>query len=282
MLLDKGLYPVMLMKILEEYTDKDHPLSVPEIQNLMRVLYGYNPCRNTIEANFERLQSIGLNIQKTLKDRNRYYLSNRILSNGEIKLLCDLIHSSFFISNKDSQKLIKKLLSFMPKYARSDYLDHVHKENRKKDVYSSDYFENYAMLSEACDSHIPMEVTYCKSVELRGSEIKPIAKKYLLYPFALIANDGRAYLIGQAEGKTKPSHYRVDRFKSIKRSNEPFPAELLSDCNDYYEKYDCLYMHSGEKIHARFLGDKKILNAIADRVGRSARIYDNPKNPNEF
>jgi hypothetical protein len=41
-------------------------------------------------------------------------------------------------------------------------------------------------------------------------------------------------------------------------------------------------MHSGEKINARFLGEKKILNAIYDRVGRSARIYENPKNPNEF
>lgn len=282
MLFEKALYPVMIIKILEEYSDKNHPLSVSKIQNHMNELYDFTPCRNTIVKYIERLKSIGFEIETIQKHCNWYYLSKRILSSGEIKLLCDVIHASFFISSKDSQNIINKLLAVLSKNDRNDYIDHVHKENRKKDLYSSDFFEKYAILSEACDRHIPLEVTYCKTVRLNGSELIPVPKKYLLFPFALIANDGRAYLIGQVKGKTKPAHYRVDRFKSIKQSTELFPKDLLFDCSDYYEKYDCLYMHSGEKINARFLGEKKILNAIYDRVGRSARIYENPKNPNEF
>ena len=61
---DKGLYPLLLLKILEEYSDKDKPISMLEIQSLMESVSGHRPVRNTVTANFERLETIGFNIVK--------------------------------------------------------------------------------------------------------------------------------------------------------------------------------------------------------------------------
>ena len=140
----------------------------------------------------------------------------------------------------------------------------------------------YTKLSEACDLHIPVNVSYSSSLVIKGSDVKEQYKEYVLYPFAIVCNDGHSYVIGQAKGKPDPFPFRVDRFKSIEKADEPFPEDLILGSTDYYELFDRIYMHSGKPITAKFLCEERMMNAIFDRVGHNARYYKNPENPNEF
>lgn len=279
---DKGLYPLLLLKILEEYSDKDKPISMLEIQSLMESVSGHRPVRNTVTANFERLETIGFNIVKVKTDRIRFYLKNRMLSYGEIKSLCDLIHSSFFISSTDSEKLINHLLSMLPKKERASYRKHIHNSNRKKIAEDTKFFDHYAILSEACDRHFALKVRYRAGQILNESKPKDDYKSYVLFPYAMIANDGRMYVMARAKGKPDLFPFRVDRFKSIKRIDEPFPIEKTVEYIDYYEKYDRLYMRSGNQISAKFLCDKRMLSVVCDRVGHNARYYSITNDQDEF
>jgi len=279
---DKGIYPLRILRILQEFTDSERSVSAQEIQERLTDIHGKKPCSNTIRANIKRLRHEGFKIIRKDGKYANYYLADRTLTYGEVIAICDQIHSSFFISAEESQKLIKKLLGFLPTHLRSQHLKQYHNDNKKKTLYNNLYFENYMKFCHASERHIALDVVYRSRVVLNGSELHYTRKRHTLYPAAVISNANFSYLIAFIKGKDNEGRFRIDRFDSVEFLDEPFPSDWDYEYYDHYDMYCSPYMFGGEKLNAQFICDMHIFQAVADVVGHDARFYQLPDDPEKF
>lgn len=104
------------MKILLERTDETHSITMPEIIKALEA-YGVSAERKSIYSDIENLRLYGLDIIGTQEDRTyHYHIGNRRFEFAELKLLVDSVQSSKFITEKKSNKLIKKIEGFASRY----------------------------------------------------------------------------------------------------------------------------------------------------------------------
>ena len=97
-----------IMKILLDKTDEAHPLSAADIDRRLDG-YGMSADRKTIYSDIETLREFGLDIIQAKGTNGGYYVAEREFELAELKLLVDAVQSSKFISQKKSERLIKKL-----------------------------------------------------------------------------------------------------------------------------------------------------------------------------
>ena len=100
---------LFLLRILEQYSDEDHPLSTTELIKMLLEQYGISSHRTTIKADVEVLQAYGVDIDVINSTQNKYYIAGRTFELPELKLLVDAVESSRFISEKKRKGLVTKL-----------------------------------------------------------------------------------------------------------------------------------------------------------------------------
>lgn len=66
-----------LLRILEQYSDEDHPLSTTELIKILLDQYGISSHRTTIKADIEVLQAYGVDIDVINSTQNKYYIAGR-------------------------------------------------------------------------------------------------------------------------------------------------------------------------------------------------------------
>ena len=119
-----------LIEIMKKYSDERHPLTIKEIQNYLLNEYDINLDRRTLYASMELLRDFNYEVSEY--DGKGYYLIERQFEKGEILLLCNAVHASHFISAKQSDDLIRKLLNTQSKYQQSEFRDKVYMANPLK------------------------------------------------------------------------------------------------------------------------------------------------------
>ena len=119
-----------LLEVLKKYSDENHPLSIKDIQAYLLSEYDLELDRRTLYTSMELLRDFGYEISEY--DGNGYYLIERQFEKAEILLLCNAIHASHFISSKQSDELIRKLLNTQSKYDQRDFKDKVYMANPLK------------------------------------------------------------------------------------------------------------------------------------------------------
>ena len=121
-----------LLDVLRRCSDEEHPLTVNEIKQHLENEYDLTLERRTIYSNIELLSQNGYEVSTYEDNRKGYYLLERQFDKGEVLLLCNAIHASHFISNKQSDELISKLLSTQSKYQAKEFQDKVYMANPLK------------------------------------------------------------------------------------------------------------------------------------------------------
>ena len=91
-----------LLRILEQYSDEDHPLSTTELIKMLLEQYGISSHRTTIKADVEVLQAYGVDIDVINSTQNKYYIAGRTFELPELKLLIDAVESSINSGKKIS------------------------------------------------------------------------------------------------------------------------------------------------------------------------------------
>ena len=98
-----------IIKMLEEDSDENHPLSTADIIGKLEAL-GIHSERKSIYDDMNKLIDFGYDIiQVQSRLGGGYYLASREFELPELKLLVDAVQSSRFITTKKSRELIKKL-----------------------------------------------------------------------------------------------------------------------------------------------------------------------------
>ena len=99
-----------LYKVFRENSDKTHPLTMPQIVELLEA-YGVDANRKALYDDIEALKLFGIDIEKKKEGLyTYYYATNRPFELAEMKILIDAVQASKFISEKETKVLIQKLL----------------------------------------------------------------------------------------------------------------------------------------------------------------------------
>ncbi len=98
---------MLILKILKDYTDAEHPLTQQEIIDLLQRQYNMDCDRRSIRNNIRSLKDMGYDIVT----RRGCYLADREFDDAELRMLIDSVLFFKSISRKQATRLIEKLKS---------------------------------------------------------------------------------------------------------------------------------------------------------------------------
>lgn len=260
---------LLVLDILRENSDENHILSVKDIQALLEARYGLVLERRAIYSNLEILAQQGYEISDFKDNGKGYYLVSRQFDKGEVLLLCNAIHASHFISQKQSKKLIDTLLATQSKYDQKEFTDKVYMPNPQKTENKQLMF-NVEIVSEAIRERRMLQFTYLKY----GKDKKLVARRpepYLVEPRYIVYADSKAYMIVTSPHHDGFTHYRLDKVADAIILNEK-SKKLPKDMDAYEYARNKLFMYSGEMETITLKCDEKIMDQMIDIFGTEMNI----------
>ena len=278
MIPNKKSLMLLVLKILEEYSDEEHYLTQQEIINLIEDQYGLEFERKSIAASINLLEELDYDIQKGPK--GGYALLSRLLDQTEASYLIDALFSSRSISGTQAKRIAEAISKTLSKYQRKDYSyivksTELHRTNNQQVLY------NISVIHEAMEKGKRVGFQYL-SYDKEG---KPITRKngwqYIVSPYYLINNFGRYYLLCNFREKYHALQtFRIDYMMNIVIKDD-WNIKKMSDLKegpkdfsvtDYLNAH--VYLFSGNVITATLeLENESAITNTIDWFGEGVDIY---------
>lgn len=269
---NKKMLNILILDILEQYSDEDHHLTQQEIIRHLRAQYGMDCDRRSVKNNIDALKEMGYEIETNNKGT---FLAGRKFDNAELRLLIDSVLFSKGISQKRAKELIEKLKEmggrhFSAKVKHVCNLPELQHTDNKQTMYALD------ALNDAIDQRKKVSFTY----NTYGTDMKLHPRRqepYIVNPYQIMANNGRYYLIGNYDKYDNVSHYRIDRMTSVCMLDEK--RKPMSDVTDFKNGFSLpkhmaehIYMFSGKSVNVKMVAKKHLMNELVDWFGKDFKI----------
>ena len=260
-----------IIKILEEYTDENHPITTKELIDKL-ALYDVTAERKSIYDDIARLQDYGYDIiQKENRNGGGYYLAGRDFELVELKLLVDAVQSSRFVTERKSRDLIGKLERLVNKYDAKQLHRQVYVAGRVKTDNESIYYQVDA-IQKAIAENKQIWFTYLEW-NAKKELVPRKDEKYLVSPWILMWQEEKYYLVAYDHASQSLRHYRVDKLKDVEVSEEKrMGQELYEKLNpaDYVNKAFGMYGAKEEDVILTF--PERLVGVMIDRFGKDVSI----------
>lgn len=204
---------IELLKYLWQNTDKWHYATIVDMQKHLLTL-GFNPDRKTLTKDLEMLNSIGFfDIEHDRSVQNRYYITRRFFSEADVKMLCDAVRSSYFVSAKAAKDFIAQLETFVGPSARAGL-------NTPAFIDATSRTKNSSVIKSA--GRIAKAITGKKQISFKyfdytveGKKDHKGNKRYLVSPYAMLIDDGKYYFAGYEEETQIVKTFRIDKVDAL-------------------------------------------------------------------
>lgn len=265
----KKMLNLMILNILEKYSDADHCLTQKRIIELLDVEYGMQCDRKSVATNINSLKEMGYDI---VKERSGVYLI-REFEDWELRVLIDSVLFSQTISRTRAKQLIEKLKTLGNKYFSAKVkhivnLPELHRSDNLSVALTLD------ALNDAISQNRKISFTYNsynEDLKLHPRRAEP----YVVSPYQMAATNGRYYLIANSDKYDDFTHYRVDKMTDVKILQEPArPVKEFAPNGLNLPRHmaEHIYMFSGESVRVRFWIYRKMLDALVDWFGKDFDI----------
>ena len=268
---------LLILKVLEEYSDEDHFLTQQDIIDKVDELYGIELERKSVAFSISLLQELDYDINKS--PRGGYALLSRSFDNSEIRYIVDSLFSSKSISGKQAAELSKKLNSCLSRYQRKDY-NFIYKSNEINRSENKELFYTLELIEEAKRRGKRVSFQYLTFDENGKPFTKMDGYRYIVSPYYSANSNGRYFLICNYREKYRAiTWFRIDYMINPKIEEEwPIkPIESLEGVKDFdIAKYlnDNIYLLDGDVIKATFLIEQpSYVQFVIDWFGKNARTY---------
>ena len=268
---------LLILKVLEEYSDEDHFLTQQDIIDKVDELYGIELERKSVAFSISLLQELDYDINKS--PRGGYALLSRNFDNSEIRYIVDSLFSSKSISGKQAAELSKKINSCLSKYQRKDY-NFIYKCNEISRSENKELFYTLDLIEEAKRRGKRVSFKYLTFDENGKPYAKMDGYRYIVSPYYSVNSNGRYFLICNYREKYRAiTWFRLDYMIEPKIEEEwPIkPIETLEGVKDFdIAKYlnDNIYLLDGETIKATFeIENPNYVQFVVDWFGKNARVY---------
>lgn len=254
-----------LLRILEQYTDEEHPLTTKQLIEMLNEKYGISTYRTTIAKDVAALQEFGVDIVVIHSTQCKYFIGSRQFELPELKLLIDAVESSKFITSKKSDALIKKIHMLtsngqVKKLKRNNYVSGRIKPNNEQIYYIVD------TINDAINERKQISFSYYEYTGLKEKVLRNKGEIYTISPFHLVWNDDYYYVVGYSEKREKIVTFRVDRIASqpdILSADAVVPEDF--DIAEFTKQV--FYMYDGEEVLVDLRCDNGLMKTMVDRFG---------------
>ena len=258
-----------LLDILTIYTDEEHILTAKELMALLEAKYQLSIERRTLYSNIEILEQAGYKISKYDDNGKGYYLEEKQFDKAEMLLLCNALHASHFISSKQSNQIIHKLIKTQSKYEAQEFQGDIYLPNPVKTT-NKELLYNIGIVSEAIRDSYMLQFDYMK-YDYNKELVQRRKDPYIVEPRYIVYADMRAYLVATNPKYTNFVHYRLDRISHAVILEEK--SKKLPNTMDPYEyARNKLFMYAGEEEIVTYRCEESILDAMIDTFGRNVLI----------
>lgn len=276
----KKLAILRIMQILEQNTDKEHPLKQTEIAEKLEKEYGIVLERKAIGKNIQLLKDSDIEIESTPFG---CYLSGRKFEDSELRLLIDGVLASNYISERQSKDLIEKICSLSNNYFRSNH-QYIHSVGEWNNSSDSGLFYNIELIDDAISKGVRIKFEYNKykvDKKLQKSS-EPTVSAY-----QLILKNQRYYLMALNEKYGNITNYRVDRIRNIKLLDEKITPLRSVDGYEDGINYKALstqypYMFSDKPERVVFETQESMVDQIIDWFGKDITITKSKNDENSI
>ena len=277
MIYNKKSSILLILKILEEYSDEEHFLTQQEIIEKVKNIYNVELERKSVAFSLSLLQELDYDINKS--SRGGYALLSRALDPSEVRYITDALFSSKTIDAHQAVKLSKALSGCLSKYQRRDY-NYIHKSVEISKFANKDLFFIVETIEEAKKKGKRVSFQYIAFDSNGEPYIKRDGFRYIVSPYYTVNSNGRYYLICNYREKYRPiSAFRIDYIRNIQIEDEwdVKPLEKLQGMKEFnISKYlsENIYLLSGEPVSATIeIEDENTIGAVIDWFGGKAKIY---------
>ena len=199
-----------VLKLLEQYSDEEHPLTTADLLSMLMDKYGISTHRITLKTDIETLQAYGVDIEVINSSQNKYYISSRQFEIPELKLLIDAVESSKFITAAKSKELVEKLCTLTSESKRATLVRNVSCEGRIKPGNEKIYYI-VDCINEAINQNKKISFYYFRYNVRKEKKLRHEGKPYVITPLHLVWNGDYYYMVGVYDYQQRIGSFRVDR-----------------------------------------------------------------------
>ncbi len=269
-----------LAQIMSEKTDETHFLTINQIKDELSH-YDITADRKSLYADLQDLEILGLEVKgESCGNSYHYHVVNRQFELAELKLLVDAIQASKFITEKKSNKLIRKLEKMVSQYEANELQRQVIVSGRIKTMNETIYY-SIDTIHMAIAQNKKIRFQYFQWNLQKKPELRHEGRYYWISPWSLVWDDENYYLVGYDSDAEKIKHYRVDKMLKISLT------EADRDGRDAFEALDmAVYtrqnfgMYGGEEWSIKLRVKNALVGVIIDRFGKDIIII--PDDSNHF
>ena len=269
----KKLLILLILEVLQQYTDEDHHLSQQEILRILKRDYDITCDRRSVRSNVIDLIDLGYDINMD----DGYYFASRDFENAELRMLIDSVLFSRHISPTQGKRLIDKLQDlgnkyFKPKVSHVIALPDLNHTDNKQVMIVVD------TLNDAIEEKKKVEFTYNSygtDFKLHPREHSP----YLVSPYQMVASNGRYYLLGSIDRYQGITHFRIDRITDIKMTDIPIkPVKEVEGLENGFNlpkhMAEHTYLFCGESVPVKLKTSVSMMNDLIDWFGKEFSIIE--------
>ena len=249
---------VTLLRILEQRTDENHRLNVPQLVQLLEN-QGILAERKSIYSDIDTLRSLGFDVQLQRGRGGGNWLASRTFELSELKLLVDAVQASKVVSARTSSKLIHKLEALCSDYEGTQLQRQVYVDGRPKS-------DSHTLLYSIDALHSAINAGRMVRFRYKDDGTRTVS------PWQLAWENGCYYLIAYQDEKEPAGirNYRVDRMSSVTVLGDARrgKAEFRQfDLPAYLRKHFNMFGGTEYRVTLRCSADLEA--AMKDRFGKS-------------
>ena len=277
MLPNKKSSILLVLKVLEEYTDEEHYLTQQEIADKIYQVYDIELERKSVGSSLSMLEELDYDIDKGSK--GGFALLSRTFDQTEATYLIDAIFSSRSIDGRQAKKIADQVSSCFSKYQRIDY-SYIYKSSEINRTDNKQVLYNIYVIHEAMKQGKRVGFQYLAYDAEGNQTVRRDGYEFIVSPYYLINNFGRYYLLCNYREKYRALQtFRIDYMVNIQIKDD-WPIKNMKDLeegpkNFSISKYlnDHIYMFGGDVIEAELEldGDWGIL-IVKDWFGENAKL----------
>ena len=268
---NKKMLNMLILEILQKYSDEEHSLTQQEIIKLLDKNYGMECDRRSVKSNVLSLREMGYDISM----EKGYRLMSREFDDSELRILIDSVLFSKSISTRQAKGLIEKLRGlasnyFNAKVSHVSNLPDLPRTSNKQAMYALD------AINDAISKHRKISFIYNEM----GTDFKLHPKRedvYIVNPYQIVANNGRFYIIGNYDKYDNIAHFRVDKMTEVKmldKKAKPMKEipELKDGLNLPKHMAEHMYMFSGPSVPIKLETTEDMMSELVDWFGSDFNV----------
>ena len=277
MLPNKKSSILLVLKVLEEYTDEEHYLTQQEIADKIYQVYDIELERKSVGSSLSMLEEVDYDIDKGRK--GGFALLSRTFDQTEASYLIDAIFSSRSIDGRQAKKIADQVSSCFSKYQRKDY-SYIYKSSEINRTDNKQVLYNISVIHEAMKQGKRVGFQYLAYDAEGNQTVRRDGYEFIVSPYYLINNFGRYYLLCNYREKYRALQtFRIDYMVNIQIKDD-WPIKNMKDLEEGLKDFsiskylnDHIYMFGGDVIEAELEldGDWGIL-IVKDWFGENAKL----------